>query len=126
MSKIFHIQIYVKTCPCGQIGKGGSLKRSDYLLVRIRAGAPCRYNSVVECHVANVDVVGSNPTTCSRIMSQASDYWPLVDAQWLRLGSFFCIVSLMVKRPPYKWDSGGSIPSRCTNAALADVGIAPV
>ena len=27
-------------CPCGQIGKGGSLKRSDYLPVRVRAGVP--------------------------------------------------------------------------------------
>jgi len=59
-------QPLVLHCPCGQIGKGGSLKRSDYLPVRIRAGAPCRYNSVVECLVANENAVGSNPTTCSK------------------------------------------------------------
>ena len=104
------------------VGYGGSLQESclegfDFLgLHQIL----CRINSVVECFVANENVIGSNPISCSSIclvslMVELCFYTAVTAVRFCHEVPKIYPISEMNITPCYERGSGGLIPSLGAN-----------
>ena len=87
--------------------------------VRISQDVPkkCRINSVVECFVANENVIGSNPISCSKVclvnsVVECLFYTEKVGSSNLSRGTKVCVISSTDRIRVFETQDGGSIPSQ--------------